>query len=309
MALEFCSCKSKGKVAGRPGCVPSAKDTAFLFMFPTRDSAQAFNGILSTDTLNNAFFRGKIEETDKSKAWRVLPLMTTPEFVRADPNTFTAGNIDIVVSDGNKTFTANYYGEDATPEFRAALQSYSCGSWSYLRVDTEGNIIGNGKVSTELRGIQIAKNTLYANYKEATLSDPQMITFSFTVSRLENDSNLKMVEASSIADDVDILNLVDLTAATLAPVSGTTTTVNVTAVSSYGDIFSPVPAEGLIDAADWYVFNTNTVAVVTVTSVDVIDEDTGEYRLNFAAQTASDVVDVKLELSSGYESNTVQQTL
>ena len=73
MAIAFCSCTENKKNTGQPSCVPQKGSIAFQIFVQYFDSTGAINSIQTTDTFDQTFLDGKINNPNKSKRWYPLP--------------------------------------------------------------------------------------------------------------------------------------------------------------------------------------------------------------------------------------------
>ena len=114
----------------------------------------------------------------------------------------------------------------------------------------------------------------------------------FAISELEDDANLKMIEAVDVtADLLGVTGLVDVVNET--PTGLATTGFTVQLNTTYGGMTNPIPAEGLVTADFSMVEISPTPAAVTITSVTESAIIPGLYVFVIVAETTGDVFEVR----------------
>ena len=116
------------------------------------------------------------------------------------------------------------------------------------------------------------------------------------ISQLEDDADLRMIEATNItANLLGVGGLVDVIAAT--PSNITTGGFEVQLNTPFGGVTSPIPAEGMT-ITDFSIYNQTTMLAVVPTTVTESAVIGGLYTFTFPAQTSLDVLLVSNTLVS-----------
>lgn len=293
---EICSCTSGIINFGQPGCIPSfGRDSRLIFVNYSDDSG-AVNSIKSTDALDQTFFDGKFNATDKSQAWYYTDTINQVQGAREDNITQDIDSITFNVRQGNRMYDGTFYGSIANPLFEKSLKSTSCRSMGYFIVSVAGEIIGmKNDVTGDLDPIKVQRNTLQTKYTFPSATEVQSLNLKFMIEENEQDSDLSFIGSNNIL--VDMLTQKAMTTVVLGTAVSITATTFATPVTyTYGQAFVNEPYEGGV-FGDFTLFNTTTVLPVVVSAAP--ESPAGTYTITYAAQTAADVLTLSYSKTTG----------
>lgn len=313
---EICACDSYalGNM-GVPDCAKVAAETRQLILAPYFKSAGTVQSIAAADALTTVYWNTHVQRYDNSGAlvtadnrWYITPVLENPEDVRAE-DTFQEFNSGAryFVREGVRTFTA-YIVEKATPELLAKIKRFGCEDMGVLLVDNKGNIIGNGSEATKLRFLKINRSSFRATLVKATGgSAVQMIMITFELDRLEEDHDLKMINAADMTvSPFDLNPLIDLTGTVVG--TPTTTGFVINLKTSYGSFQNPIGPNGLV-AADFVLTElAPTPCAITITSVTESTPASGggvNYTFVIPTQTSGDTFKLVLK-KVGYDAEALE---
>jgi len=311
--MKSCNCKSGASNTGVPACVDVLNRTSYEIYMYKRANDGTYNSIQESDLVNGvlptSFITAKINETDPSKRWYVMPKVKNVTFEQADPNTEDIEGIVYPVSEGMITGTVDYISKYASPKWYGVLKSFECLDVAKYEVTVAGELIGL-EYDDELRPLPMEQGTMWLKYQRPTKTSVAKIMQTvmwgedFPVERINGLASDRFEDGAleSLNGLLDII-LEENDAAT-------TTTVNVTAELCYGGFDDKEKVEGLV-ADD---FNYDGVATVynvtddTSLAVTVVESPEGVYTLTFAAQDSSDVIEVRV-VKEGYANEAIQITI
>jgi len=118
-------------------------NTAKKLIFVNRKADDGtLNHIAAGTTLDQAWLDALINNTDKSKRWYPLPVITNPADVRDDP-TYQEfdDNSRSITQLGRRTYSGMVL--DHSSRYLAKLESWACQNFSVYEVDKCGNLVGN----------------------------------------------------------------------------------------------------------------------------------------------------------------------
>ena len=304
----ICNCESGIINSGLPNCVDGFGRIVKLF-FAYQYANDGTRNVLDCALMesNPDYVIEKINELDKSKRWYPSDLIYQVVSERGDPITETIDNTNRIITQGPKTFTGLFVDKGSnSPQYLKFLQSLECPKLQYVGIDEYGNLVGDSSIGGDvLTGFDIQSQSLYTKYVDKTATTTAKNQITFTLSDLVKDANISYIPEASIPSNMlTVGGLLDVVLASTL-ISPTFESVELTGSLVYGNVCKKLPFTAGDLVADWYVFNVTTSAVVTVTSVAVIE--TGKYELNFIAQTVGDLLNIKLA-KDGFESNTLAVT-
>jgi hypothetical protein len=272
-----CKCDVGLGNTGLPNCQPIASVAKKLIVVPTYSDAGAKNGILLTDTLDQAYFDAKVNAADASQRWFPLPSMENITHERAESITEEAASGKLAfIREGIKSFAGEMWKQ--SPAFLGKLKEARCTDVSVYIIDNDGNIIGSCPTEDGyLYPIQVDKDSWDARTVEATDSTVQKISLAFNWSDDEKDEDIRMVTSDEYTANVLALKgLLDIN----AEVAGNATLSTATLTTIYGSKAAPIKVKGLV-LADFSLFNNDTSSAVTIDSVT--ETSAGVYEIAHAA--------------------------
>jgi len=301
--MSLCSCDSEVKNFGQPNCpgvLGLPGKLAFVF---TKADDGTLNTVLNTDTIDDAFVSGKINETDKSKRWFVTGEINGVNDTRADNNTFELDGFQINSSKGVRTMALTV-ADGASPETAEAWESLGCRDMSFYDFTIDNQLGGNGKIKTELRPFRIKKKTMRATYQPFNKENetPPLVMISFDLHEFESDGDIAFISPGTGANDVqvDLLSFSGLIDIVMEPATSITlTSFSVPIDFIYGNHLDKDFAPGLVAADFTYEELTPTPGPVVITSVT---EDTVNEEYDFVVPLAASTETFRLTFSKiGFE--------
>lgn len=289
MSIGVCT---NGKNFGQPDCVGTLGPAEKLAFVKMKADDGTENAILSTDTIDDTFVTGLINET-VDKRWFPTPVTDMYNAERAEDNTFDLTGFQISVSKGVKLFKFTVV-EGAHPLIADAFQSFGKSDYGFYVWSKEGQIGGNNRVAGKLLPFRMKKGTMQAIYQEENTENntPAMVNVSFAISQLEEDVNISFINPGTGANDVqvDILSYTGLINVTM----GVATDISVNGWTSamtydYGTVFVGEPFKGGILTDFTAAEISPTPGAAPLTSVTETPDGTYAFVLTTPA-TSADVL-------------------
>jgi hypothetical protein len=296
---------------GQPGCYQTMGYPVKIGFQDVKDSSGAANGILSTDTLNDAFISALINNSDTSKRLMLTPSVVNFTGNREEMLTYTANNVNYKASEGNRPVQFEII-EGATPQLLGELKKLECRNIMFYGITDESQLTGNGKDANLLRGYKVEKGTFDARFVGNQREDTARIVVSFVISIVEKDEDAAFIayDADSTADGVltvDLLSYVDLIPVVMGAASSITTTGFVSKIDTiYGAKFDAAVFSGGV-LADFTLYNETTASSVSITSVTEAPD--GTYTFVIPAQTSADVLTLTFAKTGFYAASTLSITI
>ena len=300
----LCACGTGGGNLGRPSCFPVFDVTKKAILVEYNKPDGTVNGIdLSTLTggkVDQAFLDARFKDVDGKTRWYQTPELKNITDERAEDITETFEDTSSVfIQEGARAFTGLVVKGD--PVLLGNLQKWRCLTIGVFFVDKAGNLIGKKSRDGFLDPILLQDESFSASLIKGTDTAKQKSSISFIISQLENDADLRMIEASEITGNlISAGGLIDITAEPATSITSTGFQVQIN--TPFGGVTSPIPAEGL-GLGDFLVFNSTTSASVTVTSVTESVAVDGLYTFVTLSQSSSDVLIVSNPAASPLAKN------
>lgn len=280
------NCNIGGSNTGQ-SCVPIMRVQKKIFLVPTFDSTGAANEIDLTQTLNEAYFVARVNDTDASQRWYPLPEMKNIVDERGDSlyQTFEDGS-KVFISQGTRSFNGLIVGADAAPQMVGKITSHRGVGMSVFIVDKEKNLIGKvGSSATKLAPIELEADSIDAIFVKTIDTAIQAIKVSFDIHMNEDDADLRMIQSTEMSYDISRLRgLIDVDS-TIDNES--TTGFEVTLTTDGGTPITPVLCKGLV-IGDFALYNVTDSSSITITSVT--ESPAGVYTFVIPTQTSADVL-------------------
>lgn len=303
--MSLCSCNEDVKNFGQPNCVGILERPQKLIFTYRLANDGTVNKILSTDTINDTFVTGKINDPVDQR-WIFSPVINQVNDERADNNTFELDGFQINTSKGVRTMAFTVV-EGASPKIAEAFESMACRDMAFYTASITDQIGGNGSVAGELRPFRIKKGTMKVKYNPPSKLNetPAMVMVSFDISDLEDDKDIAFINYGTGANDVqvpitDYTGLIDVVLN--SPATSITTAGFVVDIDLiYGAQFTKQPFEGGV-LADFSLAEVSpTPGAIVITSVtEGTGTDAGKYTFVIPSQTSGDVLRLTFS-KDGYE--------
>lgn len=310
---NVCSCDSVLGNTGVSKCPAIPGIARKLILVPYYDASGNVNEIdatslsapeygASTGTgFNAAFFALLVNQADKYNRWYPLPNMKNVENTRETPvyETFEDGTQE-KIRDGVGSFVAVI--TNMSPTFLAQIEKAACTAIGAYIVDHKNSIIGiaNGN---KLQPIKIDEKTWAPQYVHATDAIVPKVQLNFQWDLSVMDSALSMISAENISYTLtNLVGLLDIKAVSLVADSATQLTVKVSTL--YGSVGDQDLVKGLI-LSEVKVYNQTTSTQITPSAIAEVAD--GTYEITIAAQTAADVLHVRVT-KNGFDDTILRTT-
>jgi len=286
---ELCACGTGGGNLGRPSCFPVFDVTKKAILVEYYKPDGSINGIelasLTGGKLDQTYLDARIKDVNGKTRWYPTPELKNITDERAEDITETFEDTSSVfIQEGARTFTGLIVKGD--PVLLGNLQKWRCLTIGVFFIDKSGNLIGKKNRDGFLDPILLQDESFSASLIKGTDTTKQKDSISFIVSQLENDADLRMIEAGEItANLISAGGLVDVTVAAVGSI--TTTGFEAQLNTPFGGVTSPIPAEGL-GLSDFEVFNNTSSSSVVVTSVTESGVTEGLYTFVIPTQISGD---------------------
>ena len=295
--MALCACNSGGGNTGRPSCYEvfgTAKKLIFVEYLKPDGSVNSVDvSALSGGKLDQTFLDARTKDVNPRTRWYPTPPLFTVEDVRADDiNEEIDTTTVIFIEEGVRTFEAFTLKGD--PVFVGAMNAWKCISAGVFAIDNDGNLQGSETVDDFLYPVRLQPESLSASLVKASTanSTSAKTRISFAVSNLEDDANLKMIEAVDITADLkNAEGLIDVVAETPTAISTTGFTVQLNTI--YGGMTNPIPAEGMETADFSGVEISPTPGAITISSVTESVSIPGLYTFVIVAETSGDILEIR----------------
>ena len=276
-----CDCNAGLSDTGRPNCVPLFSVVNNIIQVPLYANDGTANKI---DLTSLPTWSNLINETDASKRWFPIPTFENVELPKADSQ-FEESNSGRMafLRQGKRSFSGELWADESTTTFLGKLEKGRCVEFGVYIIDVNGNLIGS-KVGTDLYPIPVDNDSWNPVFNFATDSTVQKIVLSFDLDRLFEEST--MYQISSVEGGVDFTTLKGLIDVNLTSSACGQTASTLSATLDYGTAVNAIKAEGLINTADWGIYNNTTTSSVAVSTVT--ESPAGTYAIGYASQSVSD---------------------
>ncbi len=309
---SLCVCGAGGKNTGLPSCVAMFSRPKFAILQQKYASDGTRNKIEAADLTNGVFdaqyFEDRVNDT-YDKRWHVLPIMTAFTMEREDPITEDLDGTSYVTSPGNLPFSFELVGSRGTPAMAGRLEGFDCKEMQMYLVSYDNEIIGyNDQNDTSVMyGIAIETGTTNAKFRFPERDAKNRVMFTGIIGQEVIDSGITFIANAKSSAVGNIIPMTDVVISEGAVATTTSVTIDV-AYELGGTALTLQSLTGLTGTTDFIVYNVTTSSAVTVTAITEDTSVEGRYQLDFAAQTASDDLEVTLDYTN-FESNTYETTI
>ena len=282
--MAVCNCNDGVLGFGLATCVGLA-GRAVGFGFRKNKNAGVYNVINGATVVSQPIWEALLYNSDADVRMNVLKNVKTVTDERADPDFEELDGVSYVVAEGQRYISFEVIGTPS--KLKTIVEGLRCGEYGFTMITADNQLAG-WKVANELRGIPVEKGTLYTKIIPATRTTKTKLMVKFMVAESFDDGDMGYIPADQVTADLLATNAqiqASLDSATVA--SATTITVDV----DYYANDSTTPQEYVgADVNDFVLFNVTTDAAVVVVVTEPTD---GSYLLTFAAQTTSDVLELR----------------
>lgn len=290
-------------------CTPIIGITANAFAMYLKDGDGVRNGILLTDTINDAYIAARLNDVDPLKRWYPVGSLKNVNDEREDPVYETA-------EDGSQGFIqegirkASVQIWDGSQILCGKLNTFRNKQFGLFCITTNGDLvgtIGNSQDScnpTYIYPIAVDPGSWYAKFVKLTNSVVQKLMVMWNWLRSEKDENLRVIEASEM--DTDLLLSVGLkdVCSVISAEDQTTFTAQLN-LTGYGIGASQLVLPGLV-IGDFELYNVTDSATITLSTVTETSD--GVYVFVFPSQTLGDVLRLT-PTKTGYAFDAVVENL
>jgi hypothetical protein len=286
----LCTCDFSLGNTGQAGCQPIMKQTKMLIAVPTFDSTGVKNKILISATLDPSYLTARLNDTDASKRWYPIGSLRNVGGERPEPIYETAaGGQRAFVKEAIRTFNAQLWAENSSPQYLSKLKSFRCNDFSVYIIDLDNNLVGTVPFTEDgsLYPIRVDKATWSPNAIFGGDETVGKISIIFDWNENERDEQLRMIKEGEYTFDLTNANgLLDVNA-TYSSITTTGFTVDLNLI--YGSAKNKIGLPGLV-IGDFALYNTTDSASVTITSVTESATVKGRYVFVIPTQTSADVL-------------------
>lgn len=296
MAID---CEKQGGNTGS-GCVPPMLVLNNFIFVHRVDSTGALNEIDLTVDLDSTYFTARVNDPDPTKRWYPLAEMKNITDERGESlfESFADGSKERI-NQGTRSMTGLITTRQfVSPQMLGKIQSFFGVDVAAFGVDKSKALVGKvGSSATKLAPVELESGSLDAKLVKTTDTTVQKIMVMWDYDQLEDDSQLRVVQASEMSYDVSKLRgLIDVTGVASAI---STTGLTITLKTDAGTLINPIYVEGLVitdfvssvGGATSKVRNTTDGSDVAIATFS--ETAPGVYALTFLAQTSGDVIVVK----------------
>ena len=304
--MAICSCKDGIYNSGIPNCVDGF-DRFVKLVFVNQYANDGTQNTIDCSLLSNStYLEGKLNNPDKSKRWYPTGKIYQVVDERGDSVTETIDNLNLIVTQGTRTFTALFLDKGTNqPKYLKFLKSLACPKVGYFAIDENGNAVGVDLGGGMLTPFPVQSLSLDAKGIPATASALAKNQLTFALDSLLQDESVSYIPASDfIGSLLGINGLLDVVLSETA-LGVAFDSATVTGLLTYGNACTKLKFTAGTLVTDWTVFNVTTSSSVTVTTVTVTSDNV--YELGFAAQASGNVLQITLA-KDGFESNTLTVT-
>ena len=300
----FCSCATNAANTGAPSSQKVIAVGSKLIAVNLTADDGTLNSIASTDTIDQTFLDGKLNNIDKTKRWYPIGEFVNVDENREDPNyeEFTDGQRAITRL-GRKTWSGkllSHYGR-----YLAKLETFFCQRFGIYSVDNCGNLVGEISADgTSLYPLPVNEKTWAAILASETFDAAGGINLSFDFKQALKDKNLRGIEASEMS--VDLLKAEGLRDVTTVLSSITTTGFTATLTLPFDEFLAAAPAATGWVLADFDLYNVTDSASITITSVT--EGADGVYAFVIPTQDSADVLRLRSS-KNGFDMGDVSITI
>lgn len=292
--MTFCKCSATLNNTGAPGTQRIVRDGAKLIAVLLKADDGTANVILDSETINQDFVDGKINEVDPTKRWYPIGEFKSVEDVRADAATesFTDGSSGIT-QQGVRAFLGWLL--DFAPKYIENLKAFGCNKFGLFIIDECGNLQGSISIDgTQLKPFKVNELSWNPTFIKKSSAAVSKVQLGFEFSQLEADSNIRVLNDNEItADLLGAEGLLELKGVVTSP---STTGFVVALTVDYDRDFDPVKVLAWI-ITDYILFNTSTNLPIVITSVTEAPE--GTYTFVIPTQSSTDVLRLTNDRTSG----------
>lgn len=288
---NLCSCTSKYANSGQVSCIGALIKASRRLIFVSRyKNDGTLNKITVPTTLDNSFWSGLINNTDRSIRIYPLPKHVNAEIAKEASvyETFANGSKQFI-HEGVSSFKCVYPAQQ--PYFLSVLKSGRCTDVAVYIVDANGALVGlsNGEENV-VYPFALNRNTIDALLKWGTDTTGTNIEMSFEFDTDQKDEEIVKIDASDMVSVNLLSSSYDgLYDAIKSQTSTAATTMTFKLYAQGGSAASPVAITGLL-IGGFALFNNTTSAAVTILTCVESTTVPGTYTLTYASQTSGNII-------------------
>lgn len=267
--MAICVCGSGNLNTGRPTAEGEIRQARIIVFVDIRDNLNAYNEILGTQSIDQAFLDGKTNNDNISQRFYPVGPFFDVQDTREEPKMVDRDDTTrSTVLRGRRTYMGKIVG--CSPVYEERINKFKERKVGVYGISACGDLIGAvNSDGTALRPIPINQTSLYATYNVGNNDDQGILTVAFDYLPTFNDSDMRQIPCSDVTDKDAILNiegLKDLKADLVGTASGTGFTINLREDYDSFPVVSTVAVEGW-DIDNFKLVNLATNMPVAITSV------------------------------------------
>ena len=303
MAGGVC-CSSGLKNYGRGKCVTQIDSVVGIIALPTFTNSNVRNEIDLSAVFTQSTLTGKITQADPGQRWVKLPRLYAVSLPVADTVFDEASDgTKSFVREGIWSFSSEIRDKDAISGILKKLKALRCSEWSMFLVTRSNQLVGigvsNGTEIDTMRPLTVNSGSIDPKMMLRSDSETNKTMFAFDFDNLMKQEDLYVLDGNDLG--IDFLGMRQLTDVNVIKNgSVTSTTVEVDLKTDFVNGLTPNnDVVGLV-AGDFVLENVTTSSTLTISSVVEDATVDGRYLITFTAQTAGDVLELSLDLTSFY---------
>ena len=243
---------------------------------------------------------GLITNADPTKRWVKMPRFYGVTLPVADTvfDEATDGTKSFV-RDGIMSFTSELRDKDAVPAVLKKLRQSRCSEYGIYLVSKSNQIVGRIE-GDYMYPISINSGSLDAKMMFRDDTNTNKIMFGFDFDSLMNAEDFYVLDGEDLS--VNFLSMRQLTDVNIVQTSTAITATEIEVDIKSDFVQGLIPNNDIIGllAASFVLKNLTTATTITITTVVEDLSVDGRYLVTFPAQTAADVLELSLQLSSYY---------
>lgn len=235
--------------------------------------------------LAQANWEGSLWNKDETLRISVLNNIKEYSSERDSAVTETIDEIDLILKDGKKVISFTILG--APYKLKAYVDSLRCGRNGFYGISECNQLLGRRRTNTDEIGlIPIQRGTISSTMVDGTSSTFGKMMVTFQIDERYNDAEFVYADSSEITADLDETEAMIQADATAVVSTATKVTVTMKwAASGRVSANGLEPLENFDASSYFYLYNNNTLAAITLTSVT--ETTAGVYELTWATGTTA----------------------
>ena len=283
--MAACSCTGDTSPFGYSNCVSIAQRAVGFGFELLKDDTGLVNSIVAP--VSQSDWESFLYSNDEGLRINLLKNVKTVVDERADPETEELDGISYITAEGQRYISFEVIG--APNKLKSYVDGLNCKDGGFYMVSAGNEIVGRLE-DGELFPIPYEKGTLYTKIIPATRTTQQKLMVKFMVAESFDDADMGFIPADQITADLKATTPQISVGFATAPAVASATTITCALEYNLNNSSVSQPYVGA-ETTDFDLYNVTTSASVPVTPSEPVTD--GTYVLTFAAQTTSDVLELR----------------